>query len=346
MMAKMKVALFWPVVMGKHGLLPFTDGFARGDGPIGGDWTGACWTISSGKAICTPATIGAEILADPGLEANYTAGKCDTLTASGSPTLAQSADVHGGTKAQEFTATAQFNTLGISQWPGAALYASRLTGWCKRTAGAGGNAQFAEGGGVIRPQVGVLVNEAAYTLKTMAGFRYNLGGNYTLRVGDYSAGPSFDTIITDDWSIKHLSIPELIASLPQTQANVDATVAITHGDELLFSVHAGLIIRLDSTTNPQNYILGLLVRGYGPKVALTKVVNGAVTNLINNNVTYSAGANLRIVASGSSVSIYYNGAQVGATQTIDDAGILNNKIHGLVSCDASAQLDSVSIVAA
>jgi len=83
---------------------------AMSDGFLPSVFTGTTWAISTGKAINTP-TLGAELLTDPGLEGTYTAGKANALTKTGLPTLTESADAHGGSKAQEFTGAAITNAV-------------------------------------------------------------------------------------------------------------------------------------------------------------------------------------------------------------------------------------------
>ena len=52
-------------------------------------------------------------------------------------------------------------------------------------------------------------------------------------------------------------------------------------------------------------------------------------------MTYAAGRVLRLVCSGNSVSVYYDGAQVGSTVTVSDAGIVSNVNHGKFSTYAA-----------
>src|SRR3990167_3969201 len=101
-----------------------TDGLGQAEsGGAGLAWEtpGNTWTIASNAAVNTP-TQGAEMFTDPGLEGNYTAGLNDNLTKIGSPIVSQSADVHGGSKAQEFTGVAandriqQAQTLIVGTW--------------------------------------------------------------------------------------------------------------------------------------------------------------------------------------------------------------------------------------
>jgi hypothetical protein len=136
----------------------------------------------------------------------------------------------------------------------------------------------------------------------------------------------------DDFSAAPLTLSSLISTLPCASANCDLSAAIwrTAGTQ------AGLCARLDSATSPANFIIAY-ESGAG-RVRVDKCVAGVYTNVIDGAVTYSAGATLRLVCSGNDVSCYYNGTQVGTTQTVSDAGIVSNVRHGKFSTYASNTL--------
>ena len=76
---------------------------------------------------------------------------------------------------------------------------------------------------------------------------------------------------------------------------------------------------------------------------LVRCVAGVYTDIISASVTYAAGATLRVIKDGTSYSLYYNNIQVGTTQTISDAGIVDNTIHGLFSTYSGNTLDNLVI---
>jgi hypothetical protein len=65
------------------------------------------------------------------------------------------------------------------------------------------------------------------------------------------------------------------------------------------------------------------------RATLTKRVAGVDTELINVSITYEPNKKLKLIKSGDQVSLFYNGTFLGTTQTISDASIINNTIHGV-----------------
>lgn len=303
-----------PVIFG--GLhLPFTRAFSGASVPA--PFYGANLSMVGGKLTITP-TLEGELFSDPGMEGTYTAGLDDHLSKTGLPTLAQSADVHGGTKAQEFTAVAQNNDLRralvtvTGQW-----YLATI--WAKRTAGAAGSAKlywitFASSG----------YAEAAYTQKFLAG-RAN-GVTTNVRV-IFDNGTAFDTVIIDDVSVKPITFTTMLAAgVPASSNNVIVKGAWRTSD----GRPSGIAICLDSYTNPQNGLFAFYRRTQ-VKCMLEKLVNGTWTSLLDVSAAYADDAEVEIRKNESEVSLYYNGAQLGVTQDVTDPTIINNKLHTLFS---------------
>lgn len=59
---------------------------------------------------------------------------------------------------------------------------------------------------------------------------------------------------------------------------------------------------------------------------LFKRISGTWTSVISAAVTYSAGAELKAIVSGTTFQLWYNGTQVGTDQTIDNSG-LGTKVY-------------------
>lgn len=328
-------------VMGKK-LVPFTDNFS--DSSLS-KWThSGTWSGSSGAVINTP-NLGSELLPDPGLEANYTAGLCDSLVVTGSPTVAESGTVHGGSKAQSWIPAAQNNLIYYN------LSTLVTTGgwyqfslWNKRTAGSGSAVygycdatNTVSGNFMFGP-----LSDANYTQK-IGTARVTNSTNAKLGAKEYAAAPApGDTILLDDMSVKALTLAELIASRQFKVSNVTVSIKYTAS---AYEVWGGLVICLDSAASPANFILASCCRVADGTffVSLVKCVAGTYTSLTSGAPAYSAGKVLQVVKSGTSVSVYWNGTQVGTTQTVSDAGITNNTIHGIFSTRSTVSLDDFSI---
>ena len=114
-----------------------------------------------------------------------------------------------------------------------------------------------------------------------------------------------------------------------------ADLTITAGTQ------AGVVTNLDDAATPANF---LLAYHNGTNAILDKCVAGTYTNLISAAATYSAGATLRLITytSGGNLlaRLYYNNALIGTEQTISDAGIKSNTIHGLFSTYSANLIDN------
>ncbi len=133
----------------------------------------------------------------------------------------------------------------------------------------------------------------------------------------------------DNASVKRLTFSSLLSARAYASPDCDLSAAVTR----TAGTQAGLCARLDSASSPANFIIAYET-GAG-RVRVDKCVAGVYTNIIDDAVTYAAGRVLRLVCSGNDVSAYYNGAQVGSTVTVSDAGIVSNVRHGLFSTYAA-----------
>lgn len=85
---------------------------------------------------------------------------------------------------------------------------------------------------------------------------------------------------------------------------------------------AGLYIRY---TDADNFV-SFYVDRVTSKGVLLKCIAGVYTVVISETITYGAEDILKCIVDGTSYSLYYNGAQVGATQTISDS--LGDAVYG------------------
>lgn len=300
--------------------LPYTfDPSALGDGALPLPWEHNTFAIYGGKIVNNPG-IGANVLTDYSLEAVYTAGKCNTLTAAGSPTLAEiTPSVHDGTKAQEFTAVAQNNALfqsAGSRGPGWWRYSR----WAKRKAGVNGgvSVRLWPSGGTTLPtdniQSDVVVN-ADWTKKQGSLLIVENSTMLCYLIETRSSG--FDTVEEDDGYLGQLVTADLFALLPE--ASRLATVKIVP-DSYVDATQYGIVAWHDGD---DSYLMALLkpnALNYNFSATLIKVVNGTPTSLINSTpITYSAGAWFEIrPVDNDTVGLYYNNTQISTNKDVVD----------------------------
>lgn len=288
-------------------------------------WTGTTWAVDgNGRAYNTP-TLGSELGTDPGLEAAYSAGLCGTLSKGGSPTVAESADVHGGSKAQEFTATATTDrvfrtfTVAANKWISASIYG-------KRPAGATGTANFrlSNSGGSTHnnPITTAAYTQLVNTLRTVSG-----GAGTTIVYPAIDTGSSsFDTVVLDDYSLTEITPATMYATVDGLNNYLNVTGrfhAITN------TTSAGIVGWLDDAANPQN-----LLKAYreGNALKLDKYVGGTPTNLITIGSAFVVEERIEIRRpSGNIFQLWFNDRQLGTDQTVSDAGIISNTRYGLFS---------------
>jgi len=105
---------------------------------------------------------------------------------------------------------------------------------------------------------------------------------------------------------------------------------------------AGLVLCLDSTSDPQNY---LVAYHDGANVVLTKVVAGVPAGLISVAAAFVVDAWLVAIKDGTAVRVYYNGVFISTEQIVSDAGIISNTRHGLYSLHTDCRLDDAVVYA-
>ena len=330
----MDIIKFVTVIAGKKAAYPIYEyDFAEmEDGALPDAFTGSTYAISGGKASNTP-TLGTELLTDGSLEATYTDGLCASLVKAGTPTLEESADAHEGSKAQQFNGTVNQDVhMAVATTNGKWLY---LSGWVKRTVGANNKTNFRRTFNAFPGefQSQRAIKDAAYTQKVSVFKSYASSIQVNNAIETLASGAG-DTVIVDDFSVKEIPLGEMYATTLYDTA--DATVR-SYIDLDNQNGIAGVVARVDSAANPQNYLIASVSTNNASTgvetgfISLAKVVGGTLTVLINNVTLGRLAANgdyIEIVCSGTSVSLFYNGAQISTTKTVTDAGIVGNKLFG------------------
>ncbi len=267
------------------------------------------------RAVCpaiTPTVGPTELLTDPGLEAAYTDGLCVSLGKGGSPTVSESADVHGGSKAQQFTATAQNDRV---YWTGPAGVVGawyQWTCWGKRTAGAGGTAvvRILHSGATAAAKA---ITAAAYTQYVFTARAGTTGVLYLYPAYD-GGSSSYDAVIVDDGSLMAITFASCLTYLGARNIR-PGTYTCT--PTLTAATQCGIAI---GYANPTNLVLAY---HDGVNAKLDKCVGGTWTSVISGAAAYGAAKVLKVIiaANGTDYALYYDGAQVGVTTAVTDAGL-------------------------
>lgn len=142
----------------------------------------------------------------------------------------------------------------------------------------------------------------------------------------------------DNVSFRPLTLSELFSSVADSglsDCHVIATI-----ETLLAGTQAGVVMCLDSAASPANFII---LYHDGTNAIMEKCVAGVYTTLVSVVAAYSAGARIIGIKDGNSISMFYNEALIGTTQTVSDAGITSNQIHGVFSTHVDNRLDNFQV---
>lgn len=305
---------------GKKDLLPYTLDFSTlANGAMPAPFTGATWTIASGEAKNTPGST--ELLQDRGFETDW-GGWWEAVAGDGAAAI-DTVVYHSGAKSAKLTAGATKNTL-TRQYPTVVPGSwVTLSLWSR---GDGTNYPgyvFADYTNyvnlvVINPPVA-----AAWAQSTnLIHIPYNcILGNIsaTSPWADPGAYANYD-----DFSVLQYTPAQLFAlsDFKQALVMVKARWSIATGDV------GGVVACADALSNPQNYVYAW---HDGTNAHMAKVVGGTFSaDLISAAATYVDQADLEIRhTAATKFQLWYNNVQIGAEQTISDAGIVSNTIHGL-----------------
>ena len=143
-------------------------------------------------------------------------------------------------------------------------------------------------------------------------------------------------VTVNSMSVKPLTLSDFIsgADYGYSDVLVNADLAVTA------QTQAGVVACLDDLATPANF---LLAYHDGTNAHLEKCVAGVYTSLVNTAAAYAANAPIRIIKDGTSVDLFYNNVKIGATQTVNDAGIMSNTIHAKFSTFIDNRVDNLEV---
>lgn len=266
-------------------------------------------------------TIGAELLADPGLEAWTSPTNLTSYaeTANGSSTNNQETVViHGGANACRMDVDSSNSLCQIAQGILTANNWYQHQAWAR------------SGSGTPTVRIGQNMTydfniNTTYTQYTGTGLASSVNAGW-LRITATSL-----SLYWDDLSSKLLTFSSLYSALLGTHYARDGSYICT--PTVTVGTQAGMML---TYTDDNNFTLAIVNRGpTNPAATLYKRVAGVYTSVISGNITYVAGAPLKVTISGNSFSLFYNGVQVGTTQTIADS-LPNAGVYGFSTLAANS----------
>lgn len=289
------------------------------DGALPAIFSGSTWTVASGGAKNTPRTLPWFVNGD--FENSFTGW--DQALGDGAIAIEASL-VHGGTKAAKITSGVGLNTYIHQSIPGfGAGKKATISFW-----------QRGDGINVSSYQIIDITNWTWW--KTFNGpntasyvqqsFLVNTPFNCNaLRLDLQGPGANGGITYFDDVAclIYYYSADWFaLANFNLALVMVKARWSIATGDL------GGVVCCADVANDPQNYVYAY---HDGTMAYMAKVVGGALSaDLIAITTTYVDQADLEIRHTApTTFQLWYNNVQVGADQTIADAGIISNTIHGL-----------------
>jgi hypothetical protein len=332
-----------PVSLSRQQFLLY-DSFTRANGALGNSessgpdsqptpsrsWIGATWTIASNVAVNMP-TQGVELLTN-GDFATWTGDDPDNWVIAG-----------------EVGADPEVSEVGSGQGHGGVG-----TGLCNLYSSATFSAPEISQDSLSSHtfyQISVTIDTANSLIlvvglgSTAAEPRTTLSGVGTYVFTEKSAvlttinirGSDLPTDMTiDDISAKALTLSSLFATIETNTADVMVDVDIVIDPD---GTQAGVVLNLDDAASPANF---LICHHDGTNAKLEKCVAGTYSTLIDTATAFSAGATSRVIKDDEEARVFYNNAVVGTVQTVSDAGIIDNTLHGMFSTAAN-QLDNFQV---
>jgi len=284
------------------------------------------WSIVAGKAVNTP-TEGAELWdADAAV---FTSGTyswavygTNTIANVGNELVITYVDNAGGAYILLRDASDLSSNLTIGQWYLLHLDAKETGGDCG-----------------ISLYDGALLQTVSLTTSMVTKYIVfrNVGavGTVYIKADGMGAG---EILTLDNLSLKPITLSSLFSSLSLSTQDVVASADLT----VVAGTQAGMVICLDSAASPANFILAM---HNGTNAILEKCVAGTYTTLISAAATYSANAAIVVHKDGTKVRLFYNNVLIGSEQTVSDAGIINNKLHGKFSTYVGNTIDNFHVEA-
>jgi hypothetical protein len=301
------------------------------DGALPSPFVGATWAITSGSAVNTP-TLGSELLVNGNMETGdpptgWNANAGATLTGVADERTGgagvQSLNVQRGTNnhcSYKATGSGQVEWHRTSAWL-KSIDATEMFILPFPSAGSGA----AES----RHETSTNWTKAIVSARLTAAAAITMRLNVTDTAGQQGR--------FDDVSIKKISRPTLFATVDLGISDVNMTAPPATTYRIMTQV--GIVLALDDSANPQNFVIAYLHGGLYPlnsqSVVVEECVAGVYTALGTFTIAHDETKHLSAKKSGNQLWVYYGtddyGTLVGGAALTLNAALVNNTKHGLMS---------------
>lgn len=320
---------------------PYYDFSTYSDGNMPSGWLSSNFSLASGTATNSP-TVGSTLLTDGLMENWTTATNLTSWTESvaGTSSVNREATVKDeGTYAARLDVDASNSAVSIDQTITNSLGVWLVTRFRAKCSATSCSMVMRENG------TGQLYQPLTTTYTTYLNTHRALAANTNIKFGKDTA--SSKSIYLDAISAKVINIASCFAfrTDPAPSVDVRATAALTMP---IIGALAGVAVKWDSTSNPQNGLIAYIGGAYPEYIYLDQCVAGTWSNLLKVQMTtsvitsYLDGEFIEVSVTGQTATVRYRGGIIGTPQTIN-AALANNKYCGLFCTDSSVSINSFAI---
>lgn len=261
-------------------------------------------TVTSGALSWAP-TLGSEMLANPGMEGEFTNGLAQNWQNYGSHlTPAQETIIiHSGANSQKLVASGSPGNFLQDVIKGNGYLGNWYLGSAYVYLSAGSITLVSDSPGAwLTP---------AITVSTIGSWINPATSGRYISTSAWAGGnlyiPSGTTVYVDDFSVKQLSLPSLMSLHKFWTGKASVSVEISN---LAAGMQAGLILGADSDTNPQNF-LHVNFNGNG-SLKFNRVDSGVYTQLYTGVQAFYSNDWLKLTYNNDSYGLLYYKASVGS----------------------------------
>lgn len=309
--------------------IEFTDDFARADGAVGNDWTGAAWAIAGGKVGLSSPTLSDELLTNGNMETWLSATNLDWWMEgiAGTSTVNQDGDdKHGGS----YSCRMDVDGSGSNAYLYKALAVGADNKWLlldfwTKSVGTKYIWPFIDSMYAVVPTDDLLKPGAEWT-----HYYVNIRAGVALRqLRLFKGNQASESAWWDDISTKTLTEAEMMLTRPE-YPTADYVIEVDITDHTIGTL-GGVVFGLDDPTNPLNYAV-LWFSGKTGIIYLRKSVAGVMSAVVNSDKnSFAVGSTIRIAKLDAAVRVYVDDVVKIDTQTLTDAAIIAGKYAGIFS---------------